>query len=123
MDMLVTVDYCWRLSIAVSYHHKRKSCSKKTREILEEILQMEKAEYRMVEFASTVSETKPESIGNGISNPLPGEGEPAEADFEELESYEPTDKIDCEAATVKESFEKKKKKRNYIEFRPDYVSA
>jgi len=81
---------------------------------------MEKAEYRMVEFASTVSETKPDSIDNGVVNLLPGEGEPEEV---ELESYEPTDKIDCEAATVKESFEKKKKKRNYIEFRPDYVSA
>jgi hypothetical protein len=107
----------------MSYHHKRKSCSKKTREIIEEILQMQKAEYRMVEFASTVSETKPESIDNGTANPLPGSGENAEVDFEELESYEPTDKIDCEAATVKESFEKKKKKRNYIEFRPDYISA
>jgi hypothetical protein len=107
----------------MSYHHKRKSCSKKTREILEEILQMEKAEYRMVEISSTVAETKPESIDNGVVNPLPGECEPADVDFEELESYEPTDKINCEAATVKESLEKKKKKRNYIEFRPDYVSA
>ena len=107
----------------MSYHHKRKSCSKKTREILEEILQMEKAEYRMVEFASTVEEPKPDYADNGTVNLLPGEGEPVEVDFEELESYEPTDKIDCEAAAVKESLEKKKKKRNYIEFRPDYVSA
>jgi hypothetical protein len=107
----------------MSYHHKRKSCSKKTREILEEILQMEKAEYRMDEFESTVVETKPDCADNGTVNLLPGQGEPVEVDFEELESYEPTDKIDCEAATVKESFEKKKKKRNYIEFRPDYVST
>jgi hypothetical protein len=107
----------------MSYHHKRKSCSKKTREILEEILQMEKAEYRMVEFASTVAETKPDCIDNGTTNPLPGGEDSVEMDFEELESYEPTDKINCEAATVKESLEKKKKKRNYIEFRPDYASA
>jgi hypothetical protein len=84
---------------------------------------MEKAEYRMVEFASTVAAAKAEDLDNGTVNLLPGEGEPVEVDFEELESYEPTEKIDCEAATVKESFEKKKKKRNYIEFRPDYVAA
>ena len=84
---------------------------------------MEKAEYRMVEFASTVAATKTEDLDNGTTNILPGGSEPDEVDFEELESYEPTDKIDCEAATVKESLEKKKKKRNNIEFRPDYVSA
>ena len=84
---------------------------------------MEKAEYRMVEIASKASETKPEYANNGTVNLLPGQGEPVEVDFEKLESYEPTDKIECEAATVKDSFEKKKKKRNYIEFRPDYVST
>lgn len=107
----------------MSYHHKRKSCSKKTREIIEEILHMEKAEYRMVEFTSTVEEPKPDFADNDTVNLLPGEEEPVKSNFEELESYEPSDKIDCEAATVKESLEKKKKKRNYIEFRPDYVSA
>ncbi|MHA2026254.1 MAG: hypothetical protein ACW98U_10165 [Candidatus Thorarchaeota archaeon] len=84
---------------------------------------MEKAEYRMVEFVSTADATKMEDLDNGMTNILSGEGEPVEVDFEELESYEPTDKITCEAVTLKESFEKKKKKRNYIEFRPDYVSA
>ena len=86
---------------------------------------MEKAEYRMVEFASTVAATKSEDLDNGTTNVLSGESEPVEMDFEELESYEPTDKIDCEAATVKESMEKKgkRKRRNYLEFRSDYVSA
>ncbi|MFW9769663.1 MAG: hypothetical protein ACFFEM_12655 [Candidatus Thorarchaeota archaeon] len=84
---------------------------------------MEKAEYRMVELASTVSETKPNAIDNGTVNPLPGADEDTEDGLENLESYEPTDKIECEAATVKESLEKKKKNRNYIEFRPEYIST
>ena len=77
---------------------------------------MEKSEYRMVEFASSVDATKMEDLDNGTTNVLPGASE-VEVDFEELESYEPTDKIDCEAATVKESMEKKgkRKRRNYLE--------
>ena len=84
---------------------------------------MEKSEYRMVEFASSVDATKMEDLDYGKTNVLPGASE-VEVDFEELESYEPTDKIDCEAAPVKESMEKKgkRKRRNYLEFRPDYVS-
>jgi hypothetical protein len=84
---------------------------------------MKKSEYLMDEFAETVAAEKAESLNNGTTNVLPGESEDIEVDFEEFESYEPTEKIDCEAATVKESLEKKKKKRNYIEFRPDYVST
>ncbi|MHA1951317.1 MAG: hypothetical protein ACXAAO_03035 [Candidatus Thorarchaeota archaeon] len=85
---------------------------------------MEKAEFSMVEFATSVTATKPveKKTNNGTTNVLSGSQESEEMDFEELESYEPTDKIDCEAATVKESMEKKgkRKRRNYLEFRPDY---
>ena len=107
----------------MSYHHKRKSCFKKTRNIIEGLLE-EGAEYRTVEVAPLPATTKPaeKKLSNGSTNILPGNTEPVEVDFEENLEYEPTDKIDCEAATVKDSMEKKgkRKRRNYLEFRPDY---
>jgi hypothetical protein len=84
---------------------------------------MEKSEYTMVEFAS-VSTRKPiDKLDNGTTNMLPGKEEPITTNLDDLESYEPTEKIEFEAAAVKDCLEKKKKKRNYIEFRPDYVTA
>ncbi|MHA2358933.1 MAG: hypothetical protein ACXAB5_01565 [Candidatus Thorarchaeota archaeon] len=96
---------------------------KETREILEDFLLMEKSEYELVELASTVSATKPveKKPDNGSTNVLTGSE--ASEEIDDLESYEPTEKIEIEAADVKDCFEKKKKKRNYIEFRPDYVAA
>ena len=47
-------------------------------------------------------------------------GAEASAEIGDLESYEPTEKIELEAADVKERLEKKMKLRNYLEFRPDY---
>ncbi len=90
---------------------------KETREILEDLLRMEKSEYKMVEFASTVTATKPvvTKRDNGSTNILTGAE--ASAEIGDLESYEPTEKIELEAADVKDILEKKKKKRNYIEFR------
>ncbi|TFG27260.1 hypothetical protein EU528_13145 [Candidatus Thorarchaeota archaeon] len=40
--------------------------------------------------------------------------------LEDLGSYEPGQEIDVEVSELKEGIEKKKKKRNYIEFRKDY---
>ena len=40
--------------------------------------------------------------------------------LEDLESYKPEQEIDIEVAELKEGIEKKKKKRNYVEFREDY---
>lgn len=79
---------------------------------------MKKSEYKMVEFASTVSASKPKRPDNGSTNVLSGTDEAV--DFDELESYEPTEKIELEAAAVKERLEKKMKRRNYLEFRKDY---
>ncbi len=83
---------------------------------------MKKSEYNLEEFASTVAATKPfeKNPGNGSTNVLSGTDE--SVDFDELESYEPTEKIELEAAAVKDFIEKKKKTRNYIEFRPDYAT-
>ncbi len=83
---------------------------------------MKKSEYKLDEFATTVTATKPfeKNPDNGSTNVLSGTDE--SADFDELESYEPTQKIELEAAAVKDFIEKKKKNRNYIEFRPDYAT-
>lgn len=85
---------------------------------------MEKAEYRMVEFTSSVSATKSfeKNLNNGTTNLLPGD-QAKTADLDEMESYQTTEKLEFEAAEIKESFEKKKKRRNYIEFRPDYITT
>ena len=40
--------------------------------------------------------------------------------IEHLESYQPSQEMEFEVSEVKDCFEKKKKRRNYIEFRPDY---
>jgi len=84
---------------------------------------MKKSEYKMVEFASTVTATKPveKNPDNGSKNVLTGAE--ASVDLDDLESYEPTEKTKFEAADVKDFLEKKKKKRNYIEFKSDYVAA
>lgn len=88
---------------------------------------MKKSEYTIGELASTVSAQKPITRKEeGETNVLPGnesEETATAGELENLNSYEPTQKIDCEAAAVKDSFEKKKKRRNYIEFRPDYSEA
>ncbi len=78
----------------------------------------------MIEFAS-MSARKPSDkiLDNGTTNPLPGKEDSGTTDLDDLESYEPTEKIEFEAAAVKDCLEKKKKRRNYIEFRPDYVTT
>jgi hypothetical protein len=40
---------------------------------------------------------------------------------ETLERYIPSHEVDFKASEVKETFEKKKKKRSYKEFRPEYA--
>ncbi|MFW9793887.1 MAG: hypothetical protein ACFFEE_06290 [Candidatus Thorarchaeota archaeon] len=86
---------------------------------------MEKSEYGLIELSSTVSATKPveKKLDNDTTNLLHEEQEYTEENLDDLESYEPTEKIEFEAAAVKDSFEKKKKMRNYIEFRTDYVTT
>jgi len=81
---------------------------------------MKKSEYNLEEIESTVAAAKPfeKNPSNGSTNVLSGTDE--SVDFDELESYEPTEKIELEAAAVKERLEKKKKRRNYLEFRPDH---
>ncbi len=45
------------------------------------------------------------------------------ADLNEMENYRPCEDIDFEVTEVKEIFEKKKKRRNYIESREEHLKV
>ncbi|MFX1605143.1 MAG: hypothetical protein ACFFDD_04495 [Promethearchaeota archaeon] len=109
----------------MTYHHKRGSCAKETREILANILQMKNSEYEILEPSATSSkpsEQKREDQANDLSGAIDEEASEVHA-RESMESYESTQEIDFEADEVKDCLEKKKKRRNYIEFRPDYEKS
>lgn len=100
---------------------------KETREILDNILHMKKSEYEMLEHSTTSSASKPidQKEPDG-ANVLPGEAESIlseEGSMENMETYQPTQEIDFEVDEVIDSVEKKKKRRNYIEFRSDYEKS
>ena len=105
----------------MTYQHKRASCCKETKEILNNILQMKKSEYELFESPPASALAKPSKEQRGKVNVLPG-NEPVESDesMDDMENYEPTQETDFEADEIKDCLEKKKKKRNYIEFRSNY---
>ena len=97
---------------------------KETREILDNILHMRKSEYEMFEPSTTSMTSKPvdQKEPDG-TNVLPGEADSMLSDeglMDNMETYESTQEMDFEVDEVKECLEKKKKRRNYIEFRSDY---
>lgn len=122
----------------MGYQHKDDSCCKETKEILENVLFVKKTEYEFLEGAETVKVESP--VKNIVQeesevNVLPSETEemmsevekenvsvpssPA-SDLEDLENYTPTQEAPPEAVNTKEIFEKKRKKRSYVEFREEY---
>ncbi len=98
---------------------------KNAKEIIEDILRAKDADYDL-----TVSSHKGYSLKrrdmvhneNG-SNVLESDGARECTDLDEMGNYRPCQEIDFEVMEVKEIFEKKKKRRNYIEFREDHVKA
>ncbi len=100
---------------------------KETKEILGNILRMTKSEYELFEHVS--SSTTSKSFDKKVSakpNVLPREAEKMpnnEKALEDMENYNPNQELHFEAEEVKECLEKKKKRRNYIEFRPDYEKS
>ena len=94
---------------------------KETKEILENILQMKKSDY---ELTKTISASSPELRDEEESeepNVLSGDAEGTSKEEQEvMENYESTQAMDFEVDEVKDCLEKKKKRRNYLEFRPDY---
>jgi hypothetical protein len=73
----------------------------------------------LVRMARTASASEP-SGATSITVICPAMVDEECVSLEDLESYEPGQEIDIEVAELKEGIEKKKKKRNYIEFRKDY---
>ncbi len=100
---------------------------KETKEILGNILRMKKSEYELFEPVSSSTESK--SLDKKVTakpNVLPREAEDipdTEGALEDMENYDPNQELNFEAEEVKECLEKKKKRRNYIEFRPDYEKS
>jgi hypothetical protein len=117
------VDYCRRLLISMTYRHKRDQCTKEARDILENILCENVSNYDMTgDRGGGIPEKTRDTvhIENG-ANVLVSDVDRENNNLDEMEEYRPSQEFDFEAREVKEGFEKKKKKRNYIEFRADYV--
>jgi hypothetical protein len=110
---------------------------KDTKEIVENILQSKASDYDLADSSEIVTSGKTIQIirsGTNETNVLPADTEElidyCDEDeimvdgkcvrLEDLESYDSGHEIGIEAADLKEGIEKKKKKRNYIEFRKDY---
>lgn len=120
----------------MTYQHK-KDRMKDTKEIVENILQSKATDYDLTNPSEIVTSGKTIQIIRGESggtNVLPNDTEEIleQCDeesvmidgqcvrLEDLESYEPIQEIEVEVDELKEGIEKKKKKRNYIEFKKDY---
>lgn len=118
----------------MTYRHKKASCSKDAREILEKFA-MQDGKYASVQFASAVnvkfeerSETGEESaeaenvcdeeieLDNDIQLPPMPVNE-----TEVFEDYVPIQEVSFEVEETKEVVEKKRKKRNYVEFRDEHL--
>ena len=114
---------------------------KETKEIVENILLMEASDYDLADPSEIVTSGKTVQImrhKEHDANTLPHgteefmEEECSENEdiidgecinLEDIETYEPCQEIDLsdfEVTELKEGIEKKKKKRNYIDFRKDY---
>jgi hypothetical protein len=121
--------------VLMAYKHKREKCAKKTKEILENILLMKRAEYETIDCAKTVTVSSPMGrivSEEAITNVLPSsdEGKLHESEsssipilsegndeIEGIEDYIQTIEVDCKEIKAKEIFESARKKRNYIDVR------
>ena len=113
---------------------------KETKEIVENILQTEASDYELTDSSEIVTSGKTIQISRSETaeaNIIPSETEEMMeccdenetmidgecVTLEDLETYEPGQEIDIEVSELQEGIEKKKKKRNYIEFRKGYEEA
>lgn len=119
----------------MSYRHKRSACSKKTREILEDFEYQEESKYGLPQVETAVNHTakredarseqeeetnaRIDETEESVEQEIPVPPSPVnEAEF--LEEYIPIQEASFEVEEAKEDIEKKRKKRNYREFRSDY---
>jgi len=119
----------------MSYRHKSSACSKKTREILEDFEYQEESKYGLPEVEKAVNHTaKRENARSEQEEETNARTDEAEENVEQeipvppspvneaelLEEYIPIQEASFEVEAAKEDIEKKRKKRNYREFRSDY---
>jgi len=110
---------------------------KDSKEIVENILRMKSLDYELTDHSEIMTSRKTILLQKVVQqevNVLPRHAndnveDPSEKEIvkheehvstENMDSYQPAQEIDFEVSEVKEGFEKKKKRRNYIEFRPEY---
>ncbi len=123
----------------MTYRHKKDPCTKETKEIVENILQMEASDYDLADSSEIVTSGKTIQIMRHEDhevNTIPEDTEElmekcSEKEeivdgecisLEDMETYEPCQEVetDFEVTEIQEGIEKKKKKRNYIEYRKEY---
>ena len=113
----------------MTYQHKRTSCAKKTKDILNEnFLKVKKAEYALEETTESIDEDNP--VGKVLKtdvNTLPNDTEEVLSEDAQVHTpdigqgeYAPEEETQIEPESTKKSIEKKKGMRNYMEFRVDY---
>jgi len=112
---------------------------KETKEIVENILQMEASDYDLADSSEIVTSGKTIQImrhEDDEVNTIPENNEELMEDcseneeiadgecvsLEDMETYEPCQEVeaDFEVTELKEGIEKKKKKRNYLEYKKEY---
>ena len=96
---------------------------KNTKEVIEDILRAKDADYDLTDSSRKGYALKRRDtvhVENG-SNVLENEDARECTDLDEMGNYRPCQEIDFEVMEVKEIFEKKKKRRNYIEFKADHA--
>jgi hypothetical protein len=95
---------------------------KDTRDIIENVLRAHSEDYDLADTSSVKAAPRSRELvhlENG-SNVLVSEKDLDSKHLEDMESYQPCQEVDIDITEVKDAFEKKKKKRNYIEFKTDY---
>ena len=88
---------------------------------------MKESEYELLELSATSSTSEPlDQTQDDSDNVSPGEADEIlneDGEMECMDTYEPTQEMDFDVDEVKDCLEKKKKRRNYIEFSPDYEKS
>lgn len=111
----------------VTYQHKKSECSKDTREIVENIVRLNKSYYELdikskkfmeslsQESAPPLGTMRGKSEGNIFNIPTSLVGQSLKA-----EGYKTLNEISESFGNYQEISEKKRNRRNYVEFKIDY---
>ena len=98
---------------------------KNTKDIIEDILRARNGDYDLTDSSRkgySLERKDSVHVENG-PNVLESDDAKECTDLDEVGNYRPCQEIDFEVMEVKEIFEKKKKRRNYIEFKEDHLKV